>query len=165
MARTLLLVGIGVAGGAYTAGYVLGSQWLWTPGIAILALLWLFGYWRGWDWIASLGLVGYAGVAVAGLSLGLGAGWMLLGLVATLCAWDLQRFVLCLDGVARVEAGQALERQHLQRLLIVAGLGLFLATVALTVEIRLSFLLALLLGTLAVLGLSRAVSFLRREGD
>ncbi len=145
-------------------GYGLGSQWVWMPAIGILAVLWLFGYWRGWEWVASLAVVGYTGMAAAGSLSGLGSGWMVGGLVAALCAWDLHRFVLCLRSVERVEAEGALERRHLQRLLAVAGLGLLLAAIALTVEIRLSFLFALLLGTLAVLGLSRAVSFLRREG-
>jgi hypothetical protein len=62
-------------------------------------------------------------------------------------------------------AHRALEWSHIQRLLLVAGLSLALAAVALTVEIRLTFMLALLLGLLAAWSLGRLVGFLRHESD
>jgi hypothetical protein len=146
-------------------GYGLGGQWVWTAVIGLVGVLWLAGTWRGWEWVASVGLIGFVGIAAVGLWLGLGAGWMVFGLVAALCAWDLGRFVLYLKRVERVEAERELEQRHLQRLLAVAGLGLLVAAVALSVEIRFTFMMALLLGLLAVWGLSQAVGFLRRESD
>jgi hypothetical protein len=50
-------------------------------------------------------------------------------------------------------------------LLVVAGLGGVLAVLALTIEIRLTFFQALLLGLLVIWGLSRGIGFLRRESD
>jgi hypothetical protein len=87
------------------------------------------------------------------------------GLVAALCAWDLHHFVLDLQRVGRVEDRRALEQRHLLRLLAVAGLGGVLAVLALTIEIRLTFFQALLLGLLVIWGLSRGIGFLRRESD
>jgi hypothetical protein len=112
-----------------------------------------------------VGFVLAAGMAAAGLLLGVGAGWMLLAVVAALSAWDLDAFVRRLKDAARVVDRDALERQHLLRLLMVDGLGLGLAAVALGVRVRLGFGLVILLGILAILGLSRVISLLRHESD
>ena len=171
MARTLVPVCVVLSAGALSAdalaasGLSLQLRWLWAAAVGLVAVLWLLGYWRGLAWVASVGLVGLVVAAAAGLMLGLGAGWMVFGLVVALCAWDLHRLVLCLNSVEQVEGEAILERRHLQRLLLVAGLGSLLAALALEIEVRLTFLMALLLGLLAAWGLSRAVDFLRRESD
>jgi hypothetical protein len=165
MARTIGAVCVSLAAGALGLGYSLGGLWAGTLTLGILGLLWLLGYWRGWAWIAPVGLIGCTGAAAAGLLLELRADWMVFGLVAALCAWDLHRFVLRLTMMDRIEDERAMTQRHLGRLLAVAGLGLVFAVVALRIEVRLTFLMALLLGLLAVWGLSRAVSFLRRESD
>ncbi len=154
LAVGLLVIGYGQAG---------WWDWMWIPGV--LGGLWVFGYWRGWAWTASLGLIGVLGLSGIGLRLDLDAGWMVGGLVAALCAWDLHHFTLSLQSAGRVEGERALEQRHLVRLLAVAGLGLVLAIIALRIEIRLTFLQALLLGLLVAWGLSRGISFLRRESD
>jgi hypothetical protein len=156
---------VGLAVGSLVIGYGQGGWWDWMLIPAVLGGLWLLGYWRGWAWMASVGLIGFVGISAIGLWLGLDAGWMVGGLVAALCAWDLHHFALSLQRVGRIENERALEQRHLLRLLAVAGLGLVLAVVALRIEIRLTFLQALLLGLLVVWGLSRGISFLRRESD
>jgi hypothetical protein len=92
---------------------------------------------------------------------------MLSGVVAALAAWDLNPFVQRLrsvDGVgAQAERRQGLERSHLRRLLLVCSLGSALAVVALGSRVKLGFGAAFWLGLLAVLGLSRAIGFLRSE--
>ena len=165
MARTIGALCIFLAAGALVLGYSLGGLWVGTWILGLLGLLWLFGSWRGWDWIAPMGLIGCTVAAATGLLLELRAGWMVFGLVAALCAWDLHRFVLRLAVVDRAEDERAMTRRHLGRLLAVAGLGLVLAAVALEIEVRLTFLTALLLGLLAAWGLSRIIAFLRRESD
>lgn len=156
---------VGLAVGSLVIGYGQAGWWDWVLIPGVLGGLWVLGYWRGWVWMASLGLVGFAGFSAIGLRLDLDAGWMVAGLVAALCAWDLHHFALSLQRVGRVEDGRALEQRHLLRLLAVGGLALVLAVVALRIEIRLTFFQALLLGLLVVWGLSRGISFLRRESD
>jgi hypothetical protein len=165
MTRMIGSICVVLAAGALAIGYGLHGWWLWTTGIGLLGVLWVLGYWRGWGWMASVGLVGFVAVDAVGLLLDLGIGWMVFGLVAALCAWDLHRFVLCLERVDRVEDERTMTQRHLGRLLAVAGLGLVLAFVAMRIQVRLTFLMALLLGLLAVWGLSRAVGFMRRESD
>lgn len=169
MSARLLPGSTGVAACALALGFALGGVWTWTLFILAFAGLWLLGQWRGWGWIASLGLIFFVGTAAGGLWLGLAVSWMFLGAVAALVAWDLHHFVQRLRSVGGGETQAArcreLEQSHLRRLLIVQGLGVLLAAVALGVKIDFGFGAAFLLGLLAVLGLGRAVAYLRRESD
>jgi hypothetical protein len=154
-----------LATAALSAGYGLAGLWPWLVAPGGLGLVWLGGYWRDWFWITPLGLIGFAVAAAAGLLQGLGAGWMVLGLVAALCAWDLHYLVRTLQALEPAKVHRRLEWSHIQRLSVVAGLSLVLAAVALTIEVRFTFLVALFLGLLAVWGLGRVVGFLRHESD
>jgi hypothetical protein len=165
MVRPIGALCVGLAVGSIVIGYGQAGWWDWMLIPGILGGLWAFGYWRGWAWMASLGLVGFVGLSAIGLWLDLEAGWMVAGMVAALCAWDLHHFVVGLQSVGRVEDRRGIEQRHLWRLLAVAGLGGGLAVVALTIEIRLTFFQALLLGLLVIWGLSRGISFLRRQSD
>jgi hypothetical protein len=163
MIRRILPVSIVVSCAALAMGYILGELWAWIPAIVAVGVVWLFGQWRAWGWTASMGLICGAGLAAAGVMLDLALGWMLVGLVATLTAWDLAYLALRLRGVERAEESRLVERRHLQRLLMVSGAGLVLPVVALEIEFGFSLGVALLLGLLVFVGLSQAVLFLRRE--
>ena len=165
MAAKILPLTIGLATGVLALNYALSGLWSGMLLILALGLLWLIGQGRGWGGVASATFVVFVGAAVIGLWLGLAAIWMLLGVVAVLTAWDLDRFAGRLRDVGQVEGVQALERHHLQRLVVVDGLGLLLAAVALRIEINLSFGVTFLLGLLAVLGLSRVIGTLRSASD
>jgi hypothetical protein len=89
---------------------------------------------------------------------------MLAGVVGALSAWDLNHFAQKMRKSGQVKGARALERRHLQRLLIVDGASLLLGAVALGARVEFSFGIALLLGVLATLGLTRAIGFLRRQG-
>jgi hypothetical protein len=130
-----------------------------------LGVLWLLGLWRRLVLASSIGLVLFAGLAVAGLLLEVAAGWMLAGLVAALGAWDLDGFFARVERVAWVEGRRDLERRHLWRLLVVDVLGLLLAAVALGLKLEFGFGVAVLLGLLVILGLSRAIGFVNRESN
>ena len=90
---------------------------------------------------------------------------MLLGIIAALAAWDMEDFHQRMECVERVNHKEGLERKYLQRLLIVEGSGALLAVAAVSFPVTFSFGSALLLGLLAVVGLSRAIGFLQRESD
>lgn len=145
----------------------LGLEGLWMWGLLVLASggLWLLGYRLGHEWGASVGLLGFTAAAAAGTWLDLRPGWMLGGLALALCAWDLHRFALRMAAADRIEDESALVRRHLVRLLPIAGLGFLLPALASGIQVRLTFLMAALLGGLAVWGLSRMVSLMRRESD
>jgi hypothetical protein len=165
LTRGLLFFSVVLATALLALGYGFAEWWTWALPIAGVGVLWLLCLWRRVAFASSVGLVLSAGVAAAGLLLEVGAGWMLGGLVAALSAWDLDAFLTRVEGIAWVEGQRDLERRHLVRLLIVDVLGLMLAVVALQIEIRFTFGVAVLLGLLAIVGLSRAIGFVNRESN
>jgi len=165
MIGKLVPASIGLATAVLALGYGLGGLGAGVPLVVALGILWLIGQSGGRGWASSLGLGLYAGVAAIGLLLDLAAGWMLLGLAGALTAWDLDGFLHRLRSVKRMDAPirRDLEYRHLRRLLVVDGLGLLLAAVALGIRLKLAFGTVLLVVLLAILGLSRAIGFLSRE--
>jgi len=100
-----------------------------------------------------------------GVLLDVGAGWMLVGLVATLTAWDLAAFSVWLKDCPTAGEARALVRVHLQRLLVADALGLGLALVALELRVRPRLGILLLLGLVLAVGLSQLVRYLRRQTE
>jgi hypothetical protein len=165
MTARLLPITIGLAAIVLAMGYVVGGVWKVSPILLATGALWWIGQKRHWNLFASVALVGFVVAAAVGLWMGLPAGWMLAGVVAALSAWDLDHFARRLRGVERVEMRSALEQLHLRRLASVDSLGLLLGGLALVVQYKFSFDVALFLGLVAVLGLSQMVNYLRRESD
>jgi len=169
MVSTALATSIVLAALALTSAYGLDAVWIPAGAILFLATLWLAGQsikgtaYRGWmSWVV-VGL--FIVVAVAGAWLDLSPLLLTIGLTATVSAWDLDYFARQLNGVDRVVESRKLTRRHLQRLLIVDGVGLLIAVLALNVQIRLSFAPALGLGLIALLGLIRVIDFMRRKSS
>ena len=165
MTARLLPITIGLATLVLAVGYAVGGEWIFSLILLAVGVLWWFGQGRDWNGLASVVLMGFVAAAAIGLWRGLPAGWMLVGVVAALSAWDLDHFARRLSSVERVEMRPALEQRHLRRLAMVDGLGLLLAGVALVVRYKFSFGVALVLGLVAVLGLSQMMGYLRRESD
>jgi hypothetical protein len=104
------------------------------------------------------------GLIALGMLWSIAVGWMLFSIVAVLVAWDLRYFVGRLQQT-RLEDAARLQRVHLQRLLTVAGLGLFLAAIALNLQFELNLGWGIFLGALVIVGLSQVVSRVRQESD
>ncbi len=156
-----LTISIVLAGAALGTAYALAN--LWIPG-AVISLVGLALALRrhrtaaGGAWLM---VVVVSGLAAVGAWIGLDPWLLLLGLIASLSAWDLDAFARQVKAADAVEP--ALEGRHLRRLLVVDGIGLLLAGLALTVQVRLSFGLAVAVAIVALVGLSRAIGFLRRN--
>lgn len=160
----LASLAVALAAACLVAAHTLGGSWDWAAACLGLGGLWLLGRWRDWAPAAPVGLA--ASTGLAGLSLWLDgrpgtALLALLAVVAGLCAWDLDGLARRLARYPFVGDRAGLERRHLARLLVVAALGLVLGGVTLAIQIRLTFLPALLLSLLALLGLSWALLLLR----
>ena len=163
MITTALTIGILLAASSLGLGYGLAALWVPLAAILVMGGLWILGQRAGWSWIAWPMVVLFAAAAALGTLLELNRVLLTVGLIAALSAWDLNGFAGQLRRVDAVEQEGTLKRRHLLRLLTVDGLGLLLALLALVVEIKLSFGLALVLGLAALLGLSRAIRYFRRE--
>jgi hypothetical protein len=145
--------------------YALGGHWVGATASIVLGGLWLAGLRRGSNGIEGVGLVGFVGIAAVGAWLELSASVLLVGIVAALVAWDLDRFAQRLRSAGYVEAEPVLVRAHLQRLLIVAGVGLLLGLLAGGIQAPLGFGWVLGLGALAIVGLSRAIRAHNRASE
>jgi len=130
-----------------------------------LGMLWLYGERRMSGWAASVMLVCCVGATAFGILLGVQAGYILLGLVASLSAWDLDRFYRRIKSFEQVANEAEMERRHLLMLLSVDLLGLLLAGAALVIRTKIAFGIAFLLGLAAAWGLGQLIGFLRRESD
>lgn len=165
MTLALYRVSVGLAVFSLALGYALSD--LWAGVVAVLATggLWLLGQLRTLSWTSSVCLVVQTVAAAVAVLNGVWGGWPVIGLVAALVAWDLDEFAQRLRAAGRVDDVPGQERRHIQRVLIVAGIGGLLAIVGLVLQVRLSFGLAHLLAALAMLGLSLVIGIMRRAGD
>lgn len=140
-----------LAVGAPAIGVSLQGVWMLVLGFGILGFFWI-GFSQRYRFMGLAFALCIAGIAAAA-GLDVGIGWLLVGITAALAAWDLEAFGARMAGVARIEHEHALVWDHLRRLAMVCGAGLLLATLASLVRIRLSFGVALVLASIAVLGL------------
>lgn len=157
-------IAIGFATLMLALGFLLGGAWMDAGAALALGGLWLVGLRRDWYGMEAFGLVGFAGLAAAGMVRGFSL-FPLTSVVAALAAWDLQRFARGLEDAGAVIGANALTRSHLWQLGILGGLGWMLGAVALDIRVSLGFGWALLLAALAIAGLGRAVHWLSQARD
>ena len=133
------------------------------PWFGFLGALWLAAHWRKWYWLSSVGLLITIIAAAYGVWREFPTIWMLLGALGGLLAWDLSDFARRLSYAAPMDDTEGMERRHLERVGIIAALGLGIALLSLFIRInRLAFEVAAALILLAALGLTRLVIGLRK---
>ena len=129
----------------------------------LFGALWLFAKWRGWKWASPLALLIVIGSAAYGLWIEVPFGWMMFAAVGGLLAWDLDDFLRRLRYAAPSDDVVGMERRHLARVGIVAVLGGLLGFIVFVVRIQLPFEVVAGLVILAVLGLTRLLTILRKD--
>ncbi len=138
-------------------------QFLWI-GLVMLSL-WIFGVRWNKLWAINTSMVGFSLATAAGAWLGMGEIWSILSVVFLLSAWDLQWFAWRLDAAEQIEGEKQIVWSHMFRLMAIAGVGLLLSGIALSVHLRLGFGITLLLGLSVILGLKQWLSIARRSGE
>jgi hypothetical protein len=129
----------------------------------LLGIGWLVARWQRWHWFASVALFIMVAAAAYGVWKEFSIVWMILGALGALLGWDLSDFARRLSYAAPMDDIRGMERRHLERVGIVAGLGLGLAFLSVYLHVqRLAFEVAVGLIILAALGLTRLVIGLRR---
>ncbi len=132
-------------------------------GFLVLAVIWLLAHFRKWYWFSSLALIMLIIAAAYGVWREFPTVWMLLGAVGGLLGWDLSDFARRLSYAAPMDDTRTMERLHMERVGIVAALGVGLALLSVYIRIhRLAFEVAVGLLLLAALGLTRLVISLRK---
>ena len=167
--RRYFVVAAMVAAGAPGVGAMLRGQWTLMALLLVGGTLWL-NPWRD-SWfsadqrrrLAGLGGALCLGSLLVAVWFDGGMGWLLVGMAAFLAAWDLEAFTTQLANVSHVEHEQRLVRVHVRRLATVSVAGLLVGAAGLFLRVSLSFVVALLVALLAVLGLIYVVYRLSQQ--
>jgi hypothetical protein len=155
---SILLGTASLAMGYRQAGASVYSIWF-----LVLTVLWLLAHFRKFYWFSSIALLVIVIAAAYGVWREFPTVWMLLGAVGGLLGWDLSDFARRLSYAAPMDDTRGMERRHLERVGIVAALGVGLALLSVYIRInRLAFEVAVGLLLLAALGLTRLVIGLRK---
>ncbi len=161
MINPLRLAALGLLASVMALGFGLAGHPLIGGAAAVLGAAWLVINWRllggGSPALDDFGLLIFTGMAAWGLWQGLSAWLALIGMLLALAAWDMGRFIRRQVLALNDDAAARMERTHLIRLGQALGGGLLLGGMALLVRIPLDFGLALVVGIIAVVALSRLV--------
>jgi hypothetical protein len=154
-----IIIGTGsLAYGYWQAGLSDPARW-----IVLLGIVWLLSHWRRIYWVSSVMLLLAVFAAGFGVWRELPMAWMLLGALGGLLGWDLSDFARRLKYAAPTDDVRGMERSHLARVGVVAVVGAGLAWLSGVIRInRLAFEVAVGLVLLAVIGLTRLVTRLRK---
>jgi hypothetical protein len=157
----MLSIILGIA--SLSIGYAQAGASGYSLWFLLLGVIWLITHYRKWYWFSSVALLLMIVAAAYGVWLEFPAVWMILGALGGLLGWDLSDFARRLSYASPMDDIQGMERRHLERVGIVAGLGLVIALLSVLIHIqRLAFEVAVALVLLAALGLTRLVIGLRK---
>jgi hypothetical protein len=162
MIEKLCMAGISASTLLLLSAFGLARHWIIVLVIALAGILWWYGWRRKLSWISSFFLVGFILVCVLGLWIVLNPILLVCGLVAALTAWDLERFHQRIERIDRIEMEKLVIRKHLMRLGVVNGAGLAVGIAALMLRINLDLFWILVLGLIAVVGLTQVYSVVRK---
>ena len=144
-------------------GYIQGGMAGYSLWVLLLAAVWLITHFWKWYWFSSIALMIVILAAAFGVWHEFPTVWMLLGALGGLLGWDLSDFARRLSYAAPMDDTRGLQRLHMERVGIVAALGLGLALLSVFIHVqRLAFEVAVGLVLLAALGLTRLVIGLRK---
>lgn len=163
MTIVALVLSILLGTGSLAIGYMQGGGPAYSLWFLLLAAVWLVAHFRKWYWFSSIALLVIIIAAAFGVWQEFSTVWMLLSALGGLLGWDLSDFARRLSYAAPMDDTRGLERLHMERVGIVAALGLGLALLSVFIHIqRLAFEVAVGLVLLAALGLTRLVIGLRK---
>jgi hypothetical protein len=144
-------------------GYIQGGMAGYSLWFLLLAAIWFITHFRKWYWFSSIALIIIVLAAAFGVWSEFPTVWMVLSALGGLLGWDLSDFARRLSYAAPMDDTHKMERLHMERVGIVAALGLALALLSVFIHIqRLAFEVAVGLVLLAALGLTRLVIGLRK---
>lgn len=159
----LMITGaISLAAACLAGGLIAVGETMLALALAALGGIWAAGVILQQRWSRIVALPGMIIVAVSATFAQVMPLVPLIGLVMTLVAWNLDDLERRLSHTDRVVDEQRLRRVHIAHLLVVAGVSLGIGGLASVVRFEIGAIGALILGMLAVLGLSRMMTLVRR---
>jgi hypothetical protein len=150
---------------ALSIGFASAGWGLYSLGLVFLGVWWLAMQQRKSWGAEGLMLFAFVVSAAVGNYIHLPGWLLLLGVVASLGAWDLYHFLMRLNGAEHVEYASGLGREHLRRLVLVELGGMVAGMVALTFRLGVSFWWEMCFSILVVIGISVIIARIRKETE
>ena len=162
--RTSVLLYAAIIGAIFSlaAGYFFTDLPSVAAPIILIGAVWLVAEIRGWRWIGSISLFLLIIGSAVGIIVEVDPIWAILATVLALAAWELSYFRRFLKQAPWVRNEDHLVTRHHTRVIVVAVIGVVTAWLTTQIEVNIGFGVALLLAIISLLGLSRAVIYLRR---
>ena len=168
IARLTLLIYItaAVAGGVLASGFAAQAEWgPAATGIGLIGLTIVIEQIGTDHRLGELAFCGFVGLAALSPAHGIHPLGALVATTAAVASWDLHHFRYRLLNVDRVYAPSSVVRQHLERLASAVGLGFGLGLAALLIQVSYGVGVVAALVLVSIVGLTRAVGYLRRKSD
>jgi len=113
--------------------------------------------------VAHAGFLLFCGMAAGGITLGIAASPMLVGVVTSMAAWDVQRFQQRLKLVKKSSETDRLQQRHLRILLFTCAAGLLVGLIPLFNRQEFPFSVVFFLALFLVIMLTGAVRYLHQD--
>ena len=162
MTLIALICSIVISSGSLAWGYAQSGFTSFSAWIIILGLGWLLAIWQRWYWYSSFALLATTILAALGLWFGFIPGWLFVGGIFALFAWDMAEFRQRLAVMPKDENRRGVERRHLLRVSLLALAGMTLASIAMILRVQFTFEWSALLVVVILLGLGQLVGWFRR---
>ncbi|MBE0668943.1 MAG: hypothetical protein IH588_00010 [Anaerolineales bacterium] len=129
MSGIAFVLGVVISTGSLAWGYA--SMGLETVPRWMIAfgVVWLFAYWRRWNWFSALALFLSMLFAIAGLWLQFPIGWMFASAIFALAAWDMAELRTKLNFLSPREDAKGFERRRVARVSLLMLVGLLVASI------------------------------------
>jgi hypothetical protein len=163
---TLIVLALLIAAGTLAAGFLLSPARA-NFALSVLApvLIWGLGRYFKLTWTTLTAFALFVLLALTGVIVNIDLTLAVVAIVAALALLDLDAFRSRLAKHERIDDEDKLINHHLTRLSIICALSLLLYGATFLIDIDLDVWSALLLAFVLFFGLSRAVTYLRRESD
>jgi hypothetical protein len=143
--------------GIVAVAYLVSQSYAWALLAVALGTVWLFLEITNRPPLVSLFFLAFLSLAALGSLQNLPASVMLLGVSTNLAAWDLSRFRARIKPEMEIDMITMLERNHIQKLAPVLGIGFVLGLIPLLVTLSINFVALMCVVLLAMLVLRISV--------
>lgn len=163
MTLAALVCSIILSVGSMAWGYAEGGFLSVSRYMVFFGIAWLIALWRRWNWFPSLGLFAAVFAAAVGFWIELGIGWMIAGAAFALFAWDLAELRRRIQFLIVDDEMRGIARRHIARVSLVILGGLVLVTLALSLQLKLTFEWGVFLVLVILLGLTQLAAWFGKQ--
>ena len=147
------------------AGYGIAGRWIGVWIAILMGPAWLFARKNTDPWLPFICLLASVGLAVAGRLMGAPYLLMILGSALALAVWDLVYLDTALGRNSFGAQTRRHEYKHIQSLFLALGFGLFVVLLGRFINIRIPFIVLILLIAFTLIALDRVWGYIKRTGQ